>query len=353
MSIQNVRNFGAVGDGTTDDSDEIIAAVNACFPSGGAIKGGEVYLPAGSYLVSKTVLSSLITVGGITTFRGSAITIKGDGPQATKLILNAPNTVPIFDIKGANDGGGNFQLASWFTLQDLTLDGQNNTIPQWINFDHAVLARIERVQIINTKGNAIKGLQLWDSVFRNVLIDNVGDFRTVSGVGTLYPAVQLLSPVGDSSNNVKFEGVQFNNNQYISVDMGQDVHVIFFYGCSFKGNANTGYTNVRFTGTSLPSNSIAGSGSFIGCQFLNSGTSYHINATYAKGLVISNSSFEASYLNAIYFSNCDRCLVSDSNFYNSAGNVTNGSGTTGTDLNVKQVSSTNITVQQNLGGLGA
>ncbi|HEY9078141.1 MAG TPA: glycosyl hydrolase family 28 protein [Anaerolineaceae bacterium] len=42
----NVRSFGAVGDGQTLDRDAIQSALNACARAG----GGEVYLPAGTYL---------------------------------------------------------------------------------------------------------------------------------------------------------------------------------------------------------------------------------------------------------------------------------------------------------------
>jgi hypothetical protein len=46
------RDFGAKADGTSDDSDAIIKAVQAAKAAG---KGASVYLPAGEYIVSKTI----------------------------------------------------------------------------------------------------------------------------------------------------------------------------------------------------------------------------------------------------------------------------------------------------------
>lgn len=343
MAIQNIRNQGgnsAVGDGVADDTPAIQYAVSQCF--GGK---GEIYIPAGEYRMTGTAFSSLHPI--TSAFRGASITVRGDGPQATKLILTEPVETPIFDVKGV---GSN--RANWFVLKDLTLDGQNNEIPAWINFEQASLALIERVQILNTYGTGIKCPDLWDSTFRNVMIDNVGDFRS----STLFPAVHLLSPNGGSSNNIKFEGVQFSNNdRAISVDMAQDVHVIFFLGCSFMGKSSNGYTTVRINGTALPTSPNSGTCSFTACRFLDAG-SYHINANYAEGMTIAACSFEGSVLNGIRLANCNRCIISGSNFLNAAGSVANGSDPSvsgGSERNVKQVSCTNILTQNNLGGSGA
>uniref|UniRef100_UPI0032DF7C1B glycosyl hydrolase family 28-related protein n=1 Tax=Azotobacter salinestris TaxID=69964 RepID=UPI0032DF7C1B len=44
----NVKEYGAKGDGNTDDTDAIQAAIDAASKAG----GGTVYLPAGEYRVS-------------------------------------------------------------------------------------------------------------------------------------------------------------------------------------------------------------------------------------------------------------------------------------------------------------
>lgn len=60
--VQNVRNYGAVGNGVTDDTAAINAAITAL-----STNGGEVYFPPGNYLISSTLT---ITTNGVT-LRGS------------------------------------------------------------------------------------------------------------------------------------------------------------------------------------------------------------------------------------------------------------------------------------------
>jgi hypothetical protein len=80
----NVRNFGAVGDGTTDDTAAITAAI--------AATRGVVYFPAGSYLVTDTL-----------TVTADRITLQGDGPNKTLIVFNPTTAKTCFDLtKGAS-----------------------------------------------------------------------------------------------------------------------------------------------------------------------------------------------------------------------------------------------------------
>jgi len=69
----SVKDFGAVGNGTTDDTVAIQAAINAAVLAG----RGKVYMPTGNYLVSSTL-----------TITGNNITIMGDGMGATQITCN-------------------------------------------------------------------------------------------------------------------------------------------------------------------------------------------------------------------------------------------------------------------------
>ena len=66
---RNVKNYGATGNGTTDDTGAIQAALTAA-------AGGALYLPAGQYLISNTLLISSTTL------------LYGDGPGS--VLLAAP-----------------------------------------------------------------------------------------------------------------------------------------------------------------------------------------------------------------------------------------------------------------------
>ena len=67
----NVLDYGAVGDGVTDDGPAIQAAVDAAFAAG----GGTVYAPAGTYL-----LASYTSLPYYTVKARSNVSVVGDGP---------------------------------------------------------------------------------------------------------------------------------------------------------------------------------------------------------------------------------------------------------------------------------
>jgi hypothetical protein len=69
----SVKDFGAVGDGVTDDGPAIAAAI-ASLPTGGTAYGGVVFFPKGIYLSANT---KLVIPNGVC--------LKGDGPSATQI----------------------------------------------------------------------------------------------------------------------------------------------------------------------------------------------------------------------------------------------------------------------------
>ena len=69
MAVYNVRDYGATGDGTTDDTVAVQAAISAANNAG----GGVVYVPAGNYRLTATINVY------------SRISIRGDGDQVSVL----------------------------------------------------------------------------------------------------------------------------------------------------------------------------------------------------------------------------------------------------------------------------
>lgn len=62
-NVISVKNFGAVGDGTTDDTAAIQAAINGAYQFSGTFPGlskGKIYFPPGVYLISSTLNASSI-----------------------------------------------------------------------------------------------------------------------------------------------------------------------------------------------------------------------------------------------------------------------------------------------------
>ncbi len=114
--VVNVRNFGAVGNGLTDDTAAIQAAIDAASKTGG---GGVVYIPAGHYLISKTLVihdtKSLI-------LRGT-----GSGGFARPYKFNRPRSNGT-DLIWTGQAGGTLMELRWsgaIIIKDLVLDGRD------------------------------------------------------------------------------------------------------------------------------------------------------------------------------------------------------------------------------------
>ncbi len=93
----NVRNFGAHGDGKTDDKAAIQKAVDQA-----SIHGNKLVFPAGRYLISSPISGN---------FAGHGVWFAGAGQEVTFLISNQPDA-SIFSFSG-----------NMLTLSDMTLMG--------------------------------------------------------------------------------------------------------------------------------------------------------------------------------------------------------------------------------------
>lgn len=104
----DVRAYGALGDGSTDDTAAIQAALDAVNADG----GGEVYFPSGTYIATTLTIYSKIH-------------LVGSGIDATTIKLKNASNVDLVKssgfagLTGTNSTGG---IYNW-TISDLTLDG--------------------------------------------------------------------------------------------------------------------------------------------------------------------------------------------------------------------------------------
>jgi Pectate lyase superfamily protein len=111
----NVKDFGAVGDGLTDDTNAIAAAISA------ASSGGKVLFPQGTYVTKTQLLYSRVH-------------LQGAGIETTILLLkNGTNgdlfqgsvngyTSALVNVAATNASGSAGGIYNW-SLQDITLDG--------------------------------------------------------------------------------------------------------------------------------------------------------------------------------------------------------------------------------------
>lgn len=119
----NLREFGAIGDGRADDTGALLRAVAAiaAAPSGGAL-----YVPAGSYRLTREILLP----------RG--ITLFGDGPVTSRLV--------------------------WDHL------GHGLRKVEPINGSHNVFVTIEKLAISNTAGAANRGAGFYDTCGTQIVV---------------------------------------------------------------------------------------------------------------------------------------------------------------------------------------
>jgi len=152
----NVKYYGALGDGTTDDTTAILAAFAAC------TSGGIVYFPAGTYLTTGT---------GLTVSNAKTI-IKGDGNKAS-IILAPLSTANGININAAD-----------CALEDIGIDGryasQSNSASQsqqcgvYVG-SGAHRLRLTRVQIKNTCSHGVSNIgNGTDMLVEDSLITNLG-----------------------------------------------------------------------------------------------------------------------------------------------------------------------------------
>jgi hypothetical protein len=108
QDLVSVKDFGAKGDGTTDDTASIQAAINlAC------TYGGNVYLPAGTYKISAALV---FTMNSSLVDPVKRPSMSGDGMAATTIFQTA-------NANGIEIIGYDPQPAGYGTFQDFTLYG--------------------------------------------------------------------------------------------------------------------------------------------------------------------------------------------------------------------------------------
>jgi hypothetical protein len=105
--VYNVRNYGATGNGTTDDTNAIRSAMAALALRGNS--GGTLYFPAGTYKVT-----SVLQFGVAAAQRNVKIT--GDGVSSVVLQFGAFATTPLFE----------FRDCDYWGVSNIKLDGSNN-----------------------------------------------------------------------------------------------------------------------------------------------------------------------------------------------------------------------------------
>jgi Pectate lyase superfamily protein len=116
-STINVKDWGAVGDGISDDTNAITNAINYINNNG----GGSITFPAGTYITSTQLLYSKIHLIGAGI---EATTIKLKSATNADLLQGSANGygATMVNVSAANATGSTEGVYNW-SVQDMTLDG--------------------------------------------------------------------------------------------------------------------------------------------------------------------------------------------------------------------------------------
>lgn len=199
LSVYNVKNYGATGDGSTDDSTAFASAMTAANSAG----GGVVYVPPGTYRVRAVVHKSNVLIRGA----GANVTI-------IKMVDDLDGTVFV----GNNNLGSE---AEFLGLEAMTLDGNKDGVLGSVAASAASYA-------------GIKYFYAKDVVFQNA-----------TGYGLGLQGYALASVTG-VQEKVYLENCHFLNNgdgtggdTYDGLDV-KDVDFLTMIHCRSSGNSDAG-----------------------------------------------------------------------------------------------------------------
>ena len=142
-SYVNVIDYGATGDGTTDDTVAIQAAIDAA-------AGRPVYAPAGTYVITSTIDMESAATGVF----NQGPQLIGDGIGKT-IFDNQVSSAPMFDVKAGGVAGSNFLMGA--VLRGFkVIRTTTETAQIAIQLSASYMVEIEQVHIVGMTGTGIR-----------------------------------------------------------------------------------------------------------------------------------------------------------------------------------------------------
>lgn len=230
--VFDVRDYGAVGNGTTDDSTAINAAITAA-----AVVGGEVFFPAGTWIAKNLAVKTNVVYRGV----GRASVVK---------LANAANTDLFVTDNFSSLTGGTTQAGpSGFRFQSLTLDGNRaNNTSGWPLRIYGSSYTVQNVWVREGKSGGV--WSQWGSGGTNMEA-HWSSFKIFNCEG-------VLLDWGGPHDSLMVNGSVFNDGTQ-PLTTGK---LIYIHG----QNAGTQWTNIHAWGNSTHCIDVIGSQFFTNCQ---------------------------------------------------------------------------------------
>jgi hypothetical protein len=334
--IKNVKDFGATGDGSTDDTAAIQAAVDAAIAAG----GGTVYFPAGTY----SILSVDVRHG---------LTLVGDGAAVITRPNNAGGVIGtgywIRSFTTQNDEWNNAEDSPPLVIQNLIFDGNMQNQFSW---DASPDFTLQQAHMIFLEGNVASAGRLRAIVqgctFRDGTADAISAYNNtdisvsdcffqnvfrggvvVTGGYTKARAVNctFTGTAYDTGIDVEIDGTGYGGSQSTDIEF-TNLEISGDFDVSINAESSAVISNVNCTG---PSFNIHGPGfvsvsnsrfhvgeygssdnrivfptnmSFDNCEFIASEEVAAGDQTFACAHVYFNVSGTAHYGQRLNFTNC-------------------------------------------------
>lgn len=249
QNVYNVRTYGAIGDGTTDDTDAIAAAI-AALPTGGTL-----HFPAGTYMVDNV-------------FAKSDMTIQGDGWGSVIKLLPART-----NYHGRNSCI-NIEGVERVIVRDIKLDGDRATQQATAA---AQDARLNGLFITSAKDIYIENVWMYNNGYHGCImvgVENVtfshcrssfNGFRPIHGHTEIYN-VRVSNCICEDNGKGLTGGSGFENDAVFffgvqRLTINDNIVRSNRRGCICVGADHSSVT----TGTIIPSGSISITGNVCEC----------------------------------------------------------------------------------------
>ncbi len=218
--IINVKDYGATGDGVTDDTAAVQAAIDA------APNGGGIVFPRGIYKVSSLKI------------RAHGVTLSGDARRGVRISrLTGSGSAPLIEISGTGSLDNHIKYCS---IDHLMIDG---------DFKPGILLRsyyadnliFREVNFVHCKGVATDFVEVWDTRFENCTWEDCG---SVDEPATLFRNSTPPGTFGyseDNTNQIHFVGCRWEGwrNGAVRLDGAANgspnlLNGIFFVSCKME-----------------------------------------------------------------------------------------------------------------------
>jgi len=204
-NLFNVKNYGALGDGSTDDTTAInsaaSAAISACNVSGAKTV---LYFPAGTYVFG----------GGMSTFTNVPVAVVGDGSFQSIIKMKSGATGDVFSWSEVWQDGTwtnppTYPFKGGPQLRGIMIDGEGQSVNAIQFYDRVDFAYINDVTVTNCAGwGFAAGVNTKSTIQAYMRESHISNLRIWKSGTSSVPSIELGSiGSGDRTNTCYWSGI--------------------------------------------------------------------------------------------------------------------------------------------------